>query len=154
MNQFNRTSRVHYWIIILGLNLGFNSVYATPTPPIAEPNATIEDLMSQSQILKTPTLFKFQARISPAKVPSGRGSLSGLEVFIYNASSPDVLCHERFDHPAQIREGREIVRDIGAARQLLLKRAKSDLLKAQDSRLSDYFQIMMAEPLLFRAQVR
>jgi cysteine-rich repeat protein len=105
MNQFNRTSRVHYWIIILGLNLGLSSVYATPTPPIAGSNETIKDLTSQSLILKTPTLFKFQARISPAKVPSGRGSLSGLEVFIYNASSPDVLCHERFDHPAQIREG-------------------------------------------------
>jgi hypothetical protein len=62
----------------------------------------LPDLIDAS-IQKSPTVFNLQVRVSPTKIPSGRGVVS-MFVNLSNREG-DVLCSESFSNPVKIRNG-------------------------------------------------
>ncbi len=51
---------------------------------------------------KVPPVFKFQARVSQAKLPIGEGTFN--RVFVKLLRGTDVLCIEQFDSPVEVRD--------------------------------------------------
>jgi cysteine-rich repeat protein len=103
----------------LALSLGLSgalgsegAALAQPASPLSArhgspcaPNSTepCRPALLEGGVQKSPAVFYLQARVSPAKLPSGRGKV---EVFVnISNTSGDVLCRESFSKPAQIREG-------------------------------------------------
>ena len=57
----------------------------------------------EGSVQKSPPVFYLQARVSPAKLPSGRGQV---ELFVnISNSNGDVLCRESFNKAVKIRKG-------------------------------------------------
>jgi len=77
------------------------SSLALPCDP-SNPEPCLPDLSGVS-IQKSAGVFYLQARVSPAKLPSGRGQVA-LQVKISRPTG-EVLCSERFSRPVKIREG-------------------------------------------------
>ena len=77
------------------------SSLASPCDPTS-PSPCLPSL-SDVAIQKSAGVFYLQARVSPAKLPSGRGQVA-LQVKISRPTG-EVLCSERFSRPVKIREG-------------------------------------------------
>jgi cysteine-rich repeat protein len=75
------------------LNLGSSCTGSNDVP--CRPNVI-------DHIHKSPSVFTLQARVSPAKLPSGRGSIK-LMVVLYGDDGE--VCEEAFPHPIKIRKG-------------------------------------------------